>query len=93
MIKPFKIGFIIGFLLGITVAFTLDFAFRDALGGTWFDAVAHDLSKILGKPVQKDEPIVFILVTTIFMFIGLIGGVLGGFASKLIFDFLKSLDS
>lgn len=93
MFRPFKFGFIIGFLLGIAVAFMLDFAFRDSLGGTWFDAVAHDLSRLLGRPVQKDEYIVFIVVTSIFMVIGLIGGLLGGVASKFIFDFLDSLDS
>ncbi|MFN3407064.1 MAG: hypothetical protein ACK40E_04970 [Caldimicrobium sp.] len=93
MIKPFKIGFIIGFVLGVAVAFMIDFAFKDYLGGTWFDAVAQDLSKLLGRTVKKDEMIVFITVTTIIMFIGLISGLLGGLASKFVFEFLKSLDS
>ncbi|MFN4219727.1 MAG: hypothetical protein ACK4GJ_02250 [bacterium] len=70
----------------------LDFAFRDSLGGTWFDATAHDLSKLLNRPVQRDEFIVLITVTSIFMFIGLIGGLLGGVASKFVFKFLDSLD-
>lgn len=71
----------------------MDFAFRDYFGGTWFDAVSQDLSRLLGKPVPKESPLVLIGVTVVIMFIGLIGGLLGGLASKLIFDFLDSLDS
>ncbi|BAU23686.1 hypothetical protein THC_1318 [Caldimicrobium thiodismutans] len=93
MSKPFKLGFIIGFILGIAVAFMLDFAFRDTLGGTWFDAVSQDLSRIMKKEISKDSPLVFIGVTSVIMFIGLIGGILGGIAAKIVFEFLNSLDS
>ncbi len=79
--------------MGITVAFMLDFAFKDVLGGTWFDAVANDLSRLLKREIPKDSWIVFIGVTTIIMFIGLIGGLLGGLVAKFVFDFLNSLDS
>jgi len=71
----------------------MDFAFRDYFGGTWFDAVSQDLTRLLKRPVPKDSPVVFIGVTTVIMFIGLIGGIFGGLAGKLIFDFLDSLDS
>lgn len=93
MSKPFKLGFIIGFILGIAVAFMLDFAFRDTLGGTWFDAVSQDLSRIMKKEISKDSPLVFIGVTSVIMFIGLIGGILGGVAAKIVFEFLNTLDS
>jgi len=91
--RPFKLGFIIGFLFGIAVAFMMDFAFRDYFGGTWFDAVSQDLTRLLGRPVPKDSPLVLLGVTIVIMFIGLIGGIFGGIAGKLIFDFLDSLDS
>jgi hypothetical protein len=91
--RPFRLGFFIGLVLGIAIAFIIDFAFRDYFGGTWFDAVSHDLSRLLGRPVPPDSPIVLLGVTFVIMFIGLIGELLGGLASKLIFDFLDSLDS
>ncbi len=93
MSKPFKLGFFVGFVFGIAVAFMMDFAFRDYFGGTWFDAVSQDLSRLLGKPVPKDSTLVLIGTTMVIMFIGLIGGLLGGVAGKLIFGFLDSLDN
>ncbi len=92
MNKPFKLGFIVGFIFGVAVAFMLDFAFRDSLGGTWFDAVAKDLSKLLNREISKDSPLVFFCVTTIIMIIGLISGFLGGLAAKIVFAFINSLD-
>lgn len=93
MSKPFKLGFFVGFVFGIAVAFVIDFAFRDYFKGTWFDAVSQDLSRLLGKPIPPDSPLVLIGTTIVIMFIGLIGGLLGGFAGKLISDFLDSLDN
>lgn len=88
----FKIGFGLGFLAGIAVAFMIDFAFRDYLGGTWFDALAYDLSRLMGIPVSRDSYLVFFGVIVIFIFLGLVSGLLGGVVGVFIYKFLKSFE-
>lgn len=93
MKKAFRIGLIIGFIVGVIVAITMDIAFKDALGGSWADAVSHDLSALLGKPVSTSSFVVILGVVLLVGFVGVIGACIGGvvgiFFYKL-FGFLKS---
>jgi len=84
----------------IIVCFFLDIAFRDSLGGTWLDAVAHDLSLLLKRDVSKGSLLVIAVVSLIFMAVvslifmglGLLGGLMGGMAGVIISKFFESLD-
>lgn len=89
---PFKYGFIIGFIFSIMVCFFIDLAFRDRLGGTWIDAVAHDLSQLLKREIPKNSILVIAVVSLIFMLLGFLGGLMGGVAGLIISKFFESLD-
>jgi hypothetical protein len=90
--SPFKYGFIAGFIFSIIVCFFLDIAFRDSLGGTWLDAVAHDLSLLLKREIPKNSILVIAVVSLIFMLLGFLGGLMGGVAGIIISKFFESLD-
>ncbi|MEK6672300.1 MAG: hypothetical protein AABY42_02355 [Nitrospirota bacterium] len=88
MKKGFYIGFAAGGLLGLVIAFGMDMILGDALGGTWSDAVAHDLSAMLGRAVDRSSFIVIagvVLVVSLISFFGaLVGGVFGVIMVRLL---------
>lgn len=88
MKKGFYIGFAAGGLLGLAIAFGMDIILGDALGGTWSDAVAHDLSALLGWAVDRSSFIVIagvVLVVGLISFFGaLVGGVFGVIMVRLL---------
>lgn len=78
MKKGFYIGCIFGGLLGLAIAIGMDFMLGNALGGTWSDAVAHDLSALTGRTLDKTSFIVISGVIIIVGFIGVLGAAVGG---------------
>ncbi|MCX7794736.1 MAG: hypothetical protein N2257_10110 [Thermodesulfovibrionales bacterium] len=93
MKRTFKIGMIAGFFVGVVVSLSMDIVFKDALGGSWADAVSHDLSLLFGRPLSPNS---FIVIMGVFIVIGLvgligafIGGVVGVFLYRL-FSLLKN---
>lgn len=88
MKKGFYIGFAAGGLLGLAIAFGMDIILGDALGGTWSDAVAHDLSTMFGRAVDRSSFIVIagvVLVVGLISFFGaLVGGVFGVIMVRLL---------
>lgn len=93
MKKAFRFGLIGGFIAGVLVAITMDFAFRDALGGSWADAVRHDLSLIFGRPLTNNSILVIAGVMLVVGLVGafgaLIGAVVGVFLYRL-FSLLRN---
>lgn len=78
MRKGFYIGAVIGGLLGLAIAVGMDLILGDALGGTWSDAVAHDLGALLGRALDKSSAVVILGVVMVIGFIGLFGAFIGG---------------
>lgn len=78
MKRAFRVGLILGFISGILVGLTMDLLFKDSLGGTWSQAVSHDLTQILGRPVNPDSPLVILGVIFLIALIGIIGSFIGG---------------
>ncbi len=78
MKRAFRIGLAGGFIVGVIVALTMDIAFKDALGGGWADAVSHDLTALLGRPVSPGSFIVIIGAVLLIGIVGLFGAFIGG---------------
>lgn len=91
MKKAFRIGMVGGFLVGVIVALTMDIAFKDALGGSWADAVSHDLSALLGKPVSKGSFVVILGVVILIGFVGVIGAFIGGVVGVFLYKLFSLL--
>lgn len=74
--------------MGLIVSLSMDILLGSALGGGWKDAVAHDLSSLLGYSVSRESIIVIIGVIVVIGFISafgaLIGGIFGVFVARLL---------
>lgn len=87
----FRIGLVGGFIAGVIVALTMDIVFKDALGGSWADAVSHDLSLLLEKPVSKSSFVVILGVVILIGFIGVIGAFMGAVVGVLLYKLFSLL--
>jgi hypothetical protein len=72
------IGCILGAFAGLAIAVGMDVILGDALGGTWRDAVAHDLAAMLGRAVDKSSFMVIAGVLLVIGFIVFFGAAVGG---------------
>lgn len=74
--------------MGIIVSLSMDLLLGSSLGGGWKDAVAHDLSSLLGYTVSRESIIVILGVIVVIGFISafgaLIGGIFGVFVARLL---------
>ncbi len=91
MKKIFYLGLILGFIVGIIVAISMDFLFSDALGGSWSDAVRHDLSLILQTEVSKDSLLVILGVIFVVSIVGVFGAIAGGIVAFFLSRFFQLL--
>jgi len=89
--KAFRIGLIGGFIAGVIVAIAMDMAFKDALGGSWADAVSHDLSIILKRPVPSSSFIVLLGVIFLVGIVGLFGALVGGVVALFLYKLFSLL--
>lgn len=91
MKRAFRIGLAGGFIAGAIVALTMDIAFKDALGGSWADAVSHDLSALFGRPVSPGSFIVIIGVVLLIGIVGLFGAFIGGIVGVFLYRLFSLL--
>lgn len=88
MRKGFYIGLIGGGIMGLVVSLSMDLLLGNSLGGGWKDAVAHDLSSLLGYTVSRESIIVLFGVIVVIGFVSafgaLIGGIFGVFVARLL---------
>lgn len=70
------------------VSLSMDLLLGTSLGGGWKDAVAHDLSSLLGYAVNRESMIVLlgviVVIGIISAFGALIGGIFGVFVARLL---------
>lgn len=91
MKRAFRIGMVCGFIAGVIVSLTMDIAFRDALGGSWADAVSHDLSALLGRPVSSGSFVVILGVVILIGIVGVIGAIIGGVVGVFLYRLFSLL--
>jgi hypothetical protein len=89
--KGFYIGCIAGGLLGLAISIGMDLILGDALGGTWSDAVAHDLGALLGKTFDKGSFVVVLGVLMVIGFISAFGSLIGGIFGVIVARLLSFL--
>lgn len=74
--------------MGLIVSLSMDLLLGSSLGGGWKDAVAHDLSSLLGYAVNRESLLVLMGVVIVIGFISafgsLIGGIFGVFVARLL---------
>lgn len=77
--------------MGLLVSLSMDLLLGSSLGGGWKDAVANDLSSLLGQPVSRESFIVIIGVIIVISFISIFGALIGGIFGVFIARFLSFL--
>lgn len=74
--------------MGLIVSLGMDLLLGSSLGSGWKDAVAHDLSSLLGYTVNRESLLVLMGVIIVIGFISgfgaLIGGIFGVFVARLL---------
>ncbi len=82
--------------MGLIVSLSMDLLLGTSLGGGWKDAVAHDLSLLLGSTINRESFIVILGVVVVIGFISafgaLIGGIFGVFVGRLLSFLTKGRD-
>jgi hypothetical protein len=69
----------------------MDLLLGDSMGGTWRDAVAHDLGALFGGSFSKNSPLVLAGTALVIGFIAAFGAFIGGIASVMITRLLHLL--
>lgn len=88
-----KLGGWIGGILAVVVALMQDILFSDALQGTWLDAIAGDLNRLLGTHLGPHSPVVYLFFCVILIFLFLLGMLVGMFFTSFIYRFMEFLTS
>ncbi len=87
MKSPFKLGFAGGFILGIMVSVSMDMMLGGSLGGGWGEAVSNDIHRLFNIRYPTSHPVVLFGIVAVIGFVGMIGGLMGGFFISLITRF------
>lgn len=77
--------------MGLAISIGMDLILGDALGGTWSDAVAHDLGALLGKTFDKGSFVVVLGVLMVISFISAFGSLIGGIFGVIVARLLSFL--
>jgi|SRR5208282_6665496 len=87
MKKAFCIGATAGGLLGVIISLSMDWLLGNAIGGSWCEAVAHDLNYFFNTHLSENHVLVilgvFIVIGIIVAFGALLGGALGALINRL----------
>jgi hypothetical protein len=85
-------GAAFGAALSVALSLLMDTLYGDALGGTWRDAIIHDLRIYLSISASKDSPIViavFMLILSVLAAFGAFMGLIFTFFVYRFFTFLQ----
>ncbi len=88
-----KLGSWAGGILAVVVALVQDVLFADALQGTWLDAIASDLTRILGTDISPSSPVVYLVLGIVLLLLFFVGRFLGMFFTLFIYRFMEFLTS
>lgn len=77
--------------MGLIVSLSMDLLLGNSLGGGWKDAVAHDLSFLLGYTVSRESIIVLFGVIVVIGFVSVFGALVGGIFGVLVARLLSFL--
>ena len=87
MKKAFYIGAAAGGILGAVIALSMDFLLGNTVGGSWSEAVAHDLNYYFKVNLHENHVLVilgvFIVIGIIVAFGSLIGGAFSVMVTRL----------
>lgn len=93
MKKAFCIGAATGGIIGAIIALSMDFLLGNAVGGSWSEAVAHDLNYYFKANLPANHALVilgvFIVIGIIIAFGSLIGGVFSMMIARLFSMLIK----
>ncbi|GAB4536160.1 MAG: hypothetical protein Fur0020_04000 [Thermodesulfovibrionia bacterium] len=70
-------GLILGAVLGITVSLLLDFMTGSAVGGGWYEAVRHDISRLIGSQWAERQWFVYSGIVIVIGMISVMGAMMG----------------
>ncbi len=84
MKKAFYIGAAAGGILGAITALSMDFLLGNAVGGSWSEAVAHDLNYYFKANLPANNVLVILGVFAVIGIIIAFGSLIGGVFSMLI---------
>lgn len=82
-------GMILGACLSIGISLLLDPLYAGPLGGTWRDAIVHDLNAFLSVSVSKDSLLVTLLFLLILSVLGLFGAFMGLIFTFFVYKFFS----
>jgi len=80
-----------GALATVAMALLLDTIYGDALGGSWREAIVHDLETFLNWSVEPQDAVVSLLLALTMLLLAVFGGLMGVAFSFFLYRFFQFL--
>jgi len=85
------VGASIGAILSVTFTVLMDALYADSLGGTWRDAIVHDMHSMFSVTYAPDSFVVTVLYILIILLLALFGALMGALFTTFAYKFLSLL--